>query len=608
MTPVPWLGIVDETHQACVTHERPDLARRLRLLRDRPADRNRVAVLGFAKQGKSFLVNAILNAPVCAADDATSTVVPAEIGHAEEPVATLVRGGTGFAPLEEHEQVNFADLAGHLTGTAEVVPGTVPVQRAEIGLPRALLSAGLALVDTPAVGDPRSPRTAASLDVLARSHAAILVSDASEELSAGEIAFAQYVRTWCPTVVVVVTKIDVHPGWRRVVERNRSLLADAGLRAEVLPVSAVVRQEAAKAGDRDLNVQSGFPGLLAWLDTERTRPPEDAVTLLAAVACRAAIAELVTKLKAALEAPALHQGITQVTRLQAAQRRVDDLRRHTTRWQNLLSDEITDLTADIEYDLRERTRKIVQHVDKTFDDVDPEQAWDEFRSWLEETLAEAIETNCVWLAERAEWTAVAVAATFPQAPERTRADVRMGDTPGYADGAPRVDTPRIERFKLGQKAFTGLRGSYGGVLMFGLVTSLAGLPLINPISLGAGAAFAAKSIRDEADMRLKRRQAAAKSAAQRHVDDVFLRFSKECRDVVREVQRQLRDHFTALSEELFDEASSSREAVQTGAVHRDRHTAELKREIERLAALHKRAGGIATRRAAVTSGVKEISA
>jgi hypothetical protein len=177
-----------------------------------------------------------------------------------------------------------------------------------------------------------------------------------------------------------------------------------------------------------------------------------------------------------------------------------------------------------------------------------------------------------------------------------------------ADEIDGIEEPRIERFKIGQKMFTGLRGSYGGVLMFGLVTGLAGLPLINPVSLGAGAAFATKSIRDEGDARLKRRQAVAKGAAQRHVDDVFLRFSKECRDIVRGVQRSLRDHFSALTDRLADDATREREARQTGSAHRERRIVELKREIERLAELHRRAGELGTRAIARGGAVREISA
>jgi hypothetical protein len=280
--------------------------------------------------------------------------------------------------------------------------------------------------------------------------------------------------------------------------------------------------------------------------------------------------------------------------LQRAQRRADDLRRQNTRWQNLLSDEITDLLGDVEYDLRERTRKIVNTIDQTFDEGDPAKVWDEFASWLDETLADAVETNYAWLAERAQWTAQAVAACFGAQYDRA-----LPELPLDGSGIERLDDvrrPKIEKFKIGQQAFTGLRGSYGGVLMFGLVTSLPwlGLPLINPVSLSAGAAFAVKTIRDEGGMRLQRRQAVAKQAAQRHVDDVFLRYSKEFRDGIRIVQRRLRDHFTGLAEDLADELTREREMIVAGTAERERKTGHIRREIDRLAGLHQRAGELGT--------------
>ena len=91
-------------------------------------------------------------------------------------------------------------------------------------------------------------------------------------------------------------------------------------------------------------------------------------------------------------------------------------------------------------------------------------------------------------------------------------------------------------------------------------------------------------------MRLQRRHAVANQAAQRHVDDVFLRFSKDCRDAIRLVQRRLRDHFTALAEELADELTRERETILAGTAERERRTGHIRREIDRLAGLHQRAG------------------
>ncbi|WET81127.1 dynamin family protein [Amycolatopsis sp. QT-25] len=574
MTAPAWLDVLNETLDACAAHGRADLAERLRRRRDHRAPGTRIAVVGFPKQGKGYLLNALLNAPVCAVGDASTPAVPTEIGYAADPAATLVGHGRESVPV------------GTLAKELEVrPPGSL--RRVEVGLPRELLGTGLVLVDTPAIGDPRSPRTAATLDVLADAHAVILVSDATQELQPAELALARHIRTWCPALVLALTKIDVSPDWRELAARNRAALSETGVVADVFPVSATVRQAAAKAGDAALNGRSGFPELLNWVGEQAARPIERTRALAAAVSVRAAAVELVETLQARLDAVSQDNGTDQVALLQQAQRRTEELRRRNVRWQNLLSDEITDLISDAEYDLRERTRVIVRHVDRTFDEGDPVQIWPDFRTWLEESLAEAVETNYNWVSDRATWIAHAVAAGFGprygQAPE-------LPLTGSGVDSIPEVGAPKIERFKIGQKLFTGLRGSYGGVLMFGLVTSLAGLPLINPVSLGAGVAFATKSVRDEGGMRLQRRQALAKAAAQRHVDDVFIRFSKEIKDEVRQVQRRLRDHFAALSDELAEELTRQRELIIAGSAERDRRAQRVKKEIDRLAALHRKAG------------------
>ncbi|HEY3709233.1 MAG TPA: dynamin family protein [Amycolatopsis sp.] len=576
MTAPPWLEVLDETLDACRTHGREDLALRLRRRRDRPSGGTRVAVLGFPKQGKGYLVNAVLNAPICAVGDAPTPAVPVEIGYAAEPAATLVGRADERIPV----------AVERMTGEIGARP-TGSLRRVEVGVPRELLSAGLVLIDTPAIGDPRSARTAAALDVLADADAVILVSDATTPLSPAELALARHVRTWCPHVILALTKIDVCPSWRAVAEEDRTTLSDAGIDARVLPVSATVRQAAAKTGDQELNARSGFPELLSWIAEQVARPAERSSALLAAVGVRAAAAELVETLRTRAEVVVKDAGVDQTTLLHRAQRKADDLRKRNTRWQNLLSDEIADLLSDAEFDLRERTRHIVEVIDETFDRGDPLKVWDEFGPWLNDTLVKAVETNYSWAAERAEWIAQAVAVSFGE--QYDQPDLQFLDADAELVGE--VRQPRIEAFKIGQKMFTGLRGSYGGVLMFGLITQLSlGMTMFNPISGAAGVAFAAKTISDESTMRRQRRQAVAKMTAQRHVDDVFLRFSKDCRDAIRGVQRKLRDHFTALADELSEQLAREREMIIAGSAERERRTARLRGEIERLASLHQRAG------------------
>jgi GTP-binding protein EngB required for normal cell division len=590
----PWLDVLDDTIGACVAHNRPDLANRLSEKRARQLDpKLRVLVIGEAKQGKSQLVNALLNAPVCAVGDDITTTVPTFVQHAETPSAALVRrgitvgGADNWTPDTPTERVlvPIDQVANRVNaGTSgEVV-------RAEVGIPRALLTSGLVLIDTPGVGDLRSAHTASTFTALMQADAVLMVSDATGELTATELELLKQVMTSCPNVTVVLTKIDICPQWRRVVEHNRAQLARAGVTAKLIPVSSALRLRAAETGDKTLNAESGFPELLACVQRDIVAAADLLARRAVAVAASSALKQLVAPLREVLNAQASRSAEDTVAALHEAQRRIDELRRRSARWQTVLADEMADLVSDIEYDLRDRTRKILREVEKTFDEADPARGWDEFERWLEDNLNEAATKNFAWLLERSEWVAEKVAKSFPVYRDDLLPESVFPDD--VLDRMSTMDKPTIEKFSLSQKLFTGLRGSYGGVLMFGLVTSLAGMPLINVVSLGAGALFGGKSIKDEGDARLKRRQAAAKGAAQRHVDDFFIKFSKDCRDAARHVQRSLRNHFSTLAEELqetlLESARNARRAVQDDATKRDRRNREAKVELDKLVELYKR--------------------
>ncbi|HEY0534682.1 MAG TPA: GTP-binding protein, partial [Actinoplanes sp.] len=145
------------------------------------------------------------------------------------------------------------------------------------------------------------------------------------------------------------------------------------------------------------------------------------------------------------------------------------------------------------------------------------------------------------------------------------------------------------------------RGSYGGVVMFGLVTSLAGMSLINPISIGGGALFGGKTIRDESKSLLKKRQAEAKTAVARHVDDVFVRLNKEARDTVRRVQRALRDHFTAVTEDLqeivMESLRNAKAAADQDVAARELHARRVQQELQSLVQLYEQAQALSGRAA-----------
>jgi hypothetical protein len=510
----------------------------------------------------------------------------------------LLHNGTEAAPQRLPIPVDQATGRGGEAGTTEV------------HLPRKLLAAGLVLIDTPAVGNLYQLRAQNTFAALSGADAVLLASDATQELSPTELELLAQVRRLCPTIMLVLTKIDLVPRWRHVAERNKARLAEAGVHAAVVPVSSALRLRAAQSDDAAMNVESGFPELIERLRTDvLTAGTAPATRHNFATMTGTAIAELVGQLNKELAVRADGSDSPAVADLRAVQERMADLRRRSTRWQTLLADELADMVADLEYDLRDRTRKILREVDKAFDEADPVKSWDTFEAWLGDTLTEAAEINFAWLVERSWWIADKVTEIFPERRDGVPSSL-IPDNSELDAGDPEM--PRLDKFTPGQRIFTGLRGSYGGVLMFGLITSLAGLPLINPISLGAGVVLGGKSVGEEGESRLKRRQAAAKSAAQRHVDDFFLRFSKDCKDAARRIQRGLRDHFTALAEEiqqgLADEAAAAQRTAQVEATRRERRNQELRHALAKLTALHGQIQTIAGALPAASRNPLEITA
>lgn len=555
MAPV-WLNVLDETSRLCQAHDRADLVewleqRRLQLL----DSRLRVLVVGEPKQGKSQLVNALINASVCQVGDGQPAAMPTVVTHADEPRTTVVSS----------------------SGPAYV----------EIGVPRGLLAAGIVLIDTPGIDHLDLGRFASlPADVV------LMVTDATQELSVGELNLVLHLARSHAHLAVVLTKTDLAPHWRQVAEQNRRHLAGIGIGAAVIPVSSALRLAAAGSNDQEINQESGFPVLLARLmrdhAAKRDQLPRASVSLMV----RNVIEQLATPLRGELSSQDGPARSATTARLQDAQRAVDELRRCSVSWQNTLNDEMSDLMSDLEYDLRDRTRRILREVDEVFDEADPVTHWEEFAGWLDENLIEAAEANYRWMVQRCESVTRRVADHFAvygyDYDALPRWSVRVPDD--LAERVPIMEQPRIDRFTPSQKVFTGLRGSYGGILMFGLATTLAGMPLINPVSLGAGALFGGKTVFDESKSARKRRQAVAKTACQRHVDDFFLRFNKDCRDTARQVQRMLRDHFAALTEQLQEAIIESfRRAKLAADAEQDQRRRQVEHRLKQLASVYEQA-------------------
>ena len=559
----------------------------------------RTLVVGEYKSGKTELVNALLAAHVLPTDTLSATTVPTVVAFAPATSARLVR--TGDTDREEIA-VDPVSLGQHVTenGNAENAAGWT---QAEVGISRKLLATGLVLVDTPGgVGAPGSLGTAAELP---GAEAVLVVSDAGRELTASELALLRQADEAGPSVHLVLTRIDLHPHWRRVAELDRLHLRRAGLgHVPVLPVSASLRLHAAETGDQELDAETGMADLVSAL-TEgvaaafgRRRARFVADELLA---IGEQLALEVRTESAALADPRV--ALTMAREAEESRTKVHRLRDKASRWQQTLNDGVADLVSDVEFDLRDRLRAVAADAEEAIDETDPAKTWDQYAPWLQERVADATSTNVVWAEERTRWLAERVGSLFAEDGKGVLPELDLGEHVGTTDAVTLLAAPDHEKFGFSQSLLVGMRGSYGGILMIGMATTIAGLALLNPFSLGAGALLGGKTLYDERKRARRRRQAEAKQAVRRHIDDVVFRVGKNTRDMLRDVQRTLRDHFTTTAKELDGslaaqiQAASTAIALHTDELARERRSREVRAELATLEALTQRSTAL---RAAVT--------
>ncbi|MFB0836950.1 dynamin family protein [Arthrobacter sp. E44] len=610
--------LVEQGLQLVGSGDRADLRRRLEQASARLRDPSiRVIVVGEFKQGKSKLINALVNAPVCPVDDDIATSVPtvvrygepasaavlvpapdnfaADIFTAEDPAGDAAGGGIERRPVALTDLPAFVSEQGNPGNSRKIAA-------AEVCLPRRLLTGGLSIIDSPGVGGMGSTHTLTTLTALPTADAMLLVSDASQEYTEPELRFLRQAMRITPSVAAVLSKTDLYPDWRRVAELDRAHLDQVAPDIPLLPLSADLRLEAARLQDSELNDESGYPALVAHLRNDVVGEAERIQRRSVSQDLLSVTGNLRLSLQSELDALENPGGTPQMlAELEQARAEADHLRKRSARWQLTLSDGINDLIADMEYDLRDRLRGIQREAENAIDQGDPGPVWPQFSQWLEECVAAAVSDTFVWTSERSQWLAAQVAEHFA-ADEVSLPVLHVSDSGDALDPVeqmPQLDPGRVNPV---QKVLIGMRGSYGGVLMFGLLTGIFGMALINPLSVGAGLLLGRKAYREDKETRLKRRQSEAKALVRRQLDDVTFQVGKQLKDRLRLVQRTIRDHFTEIADEyhrsLSDSVAAAQKAANSYAQEKEGRVRDIRAELKKVDALHRAAEAVAAEAAA----------
>jgi GTP-binding protein EngB required for normal cell division len=547
-----------------------------------------VCVVGEFKKGKSALINALLGEDVCPVDDDLATAAVTVVRHDDEPSVTVRRRQEGklvvetVPPGEAARWVVEHDQADSRRG----------VELVEIGLPHPLLARGIALVDTPGVGGLNAAHAVATLAFLPSADVLVFVTDALAELTAPEIEFLSRARAAGPPIIVAVTKVDMQPEWRRIVELDEAHLRDVGVDLQAIPVSSALRATAERLADETLASESGFPRLHDAIVVNATERARGAAVSSAIAEVLPAIEQLREPLETelnALERPETVEATA--AELHAVQTRLAALSDADARWSTRIDDEFDVLRARLVFSFQAVLRQIVRETHDEIERIDPSRVWGEMSQRLQRDVADAVRSAFL------ETTDGAVTI------QRTVSEMLADADQGFAEDSSQMHYDVTEAWRggpeFGGRRQTGMLATMGllggavvGVEMLGMLGTLAGAAIVGPAAIGVALVFGGKQVVDERRRQLADRRQQARSFVSGFVEDVQFEVEGRLAALLGDLERQMRNRFAERIRQLQRTNEEALEAlgrvVEEGAAHRQSRLEDLRRRLAILDELHTR--------------------
>jgi hypothetical protein len=543
-----------------------------------------VCVVGEFKQGKSSLVNALLGHNVCPVDDDLATSAITLVRYGDEAGATVHHVVDG---QQVAEPIAITDLDQWVSESGN--PGNAKgVERVEIAVPSPLLKQGLIVVDTPGMGGLGAGHAATTLGFLPFADGLVFVSDASAELSAPEIDFLHRATELCPTVMFAMTKIDLYPEWKRIMELDRGHLERSGIKIPMVSVSSFLRAAALARKDRELNELSQIPEVVRRLGEDVVAPAK----ANAAVRSAADALSIATQVRAGLMAerailadPASAQEA--LATMEKAKSRIEFLRGPGAKWNQVVGDGIGDLSTTVNYTFRSAMRTISRTMDERIELLAKADEWDELTRYIQTVVADQVAEVFVSLEQGRDAIRAEVVELLGEE------NLQLGESAALSVGASIEDLWRGKALDEqgvsgGKRAFgkatTTIKGAQSGIMMFGTVAKF--IPLIghalalsNPVTFGVGAIFGGMGLMDEKKRKIAARRQSARSQVRQFSDDVQFEVGNQIGNVVKDIQRELRDEFgdrlTELLRTYTETATRAQQDGQKNQQERQQRIAEI---------------------------------
>jgi hypothetical protein len=403
----------------------------------------------------------------------------------------------------------------------------------------------------------------------------LFVADAGHEYNPAELDALVRLRAQGSTVAGVITKIDVFPRWAEVQRANRRRLQAANLDSPtipLLPVSAALADNGRIRGDESLTVASGVPQLVDFLRERvgtRVEPAQrDAV--LAEV--RAVADELSRAMSGELDTLHAAGGGSPQERQARAMAELERRQQLSAEWQIALGDGVTEMMAQVDFDLRERLREVMEIADAEIVKANPMRHWAKFDGWVRGKINESVLANYQLARDRSRTLSEQVAAKLVGSSDGSPTGIplpKLG-VPAPEEALRQVKAMRpLEAVEGGMfaRVVNSLRGGYSGILMVGLVVSLAvpALGLMNMYSVAAGVLLGIFTFYEDFKGTKERAKGEAKMSVSKLMDEANFRIGDDLRTQLRAVNRNLRDHFTVLNDQRLRQAADAARAAAESA-------------------------------------------
>ena len=573
---------------------RDDLVARLAAVRAR-VDRSEtvICVVGEFKQGKSALINGLLGSDVCPVDDDLATMAVTVVRHGSRSSAVVHRRQEGV-PVSE--TIAPGDLARWVTERGNPDNG-LAVEQVEVLVPHPLLERGITLVDTPGIGGLNAAHAAATLAFLPVADALVFVTDASAELTASELDFLRSAVDAGPLIVVALTKIDMYPHWRRILEIDERRLREIDLGVRPYPLSAALRATGRQLDEPILERESGFGPFSDTLLGEVAERARGSAVTGASREIKNALDQLREPLLAERRVLANPTAAARMAEdLALVRGRLATLAEAGSHWSIRLDDEFSSLRARVEFGFSGEIRRILRETQDEIERIDPGRDWNTLSQKVQQDVAAAVRAAFLETTDGA----AAIQATVSQ--------LLADEENAWTDDGAALEFDASSLWHEGQ-AFGGalrsgvvvgfglLAGATVGVEMLGMLGALLGTALVGPALLGAALFFGGKEVAGERRRQLTDRRQQARTFVAGFIEDVRFEVDGRLVTLLGTLQRDMRARFSERIGELSRTFHETAAAIERGLTEdkadRERRLRELEAESASLDELGRRIDALA---------------